>query len=425
MYHVHLRGKALLHSYRSALINLLCFAYFATLLVTPDSYKYSAVLLALAALLMLPSTYQSLLRPPAMLITASFVLYFLVTLAFAVPGGHYEQVDMPSRVLLAVVIFACLLKYPPSLKAVLYGCSIGASIVGLIALYQHYGLGIRALSSGGFMSIQVAGMAASLSVFSIFAYIFSCQRSLPTLKKIAFVGVTLGFVATLLSGGRGSWVVTPFVAIWAIIYYRHTLKRRDFIAVTVSAALVIVTAAVPALYRASLVVSDLDRYQHVKSVEIAAEPAAEQQPKIKTSSGTRVELWRTALLLWADNPLTGTGYDRFTEKKQDLVDQHIVDPVVMLFSRAHNQLLEELQVKGIIGGLALVFLLLAPWVATKKIQSKPHSDQGFASIVLRCHIVLIAGYMLTQHYINHHSGILFFTLGVVIFASMALRLERS
>ncbi|MGH2322963.1 hypothetical protein, partial [Enterococcus faecalis] len=75
----------------------------------------------------------------------------------------------------------------------------------------------------GFMSIQVAGMAASLSVFSIFAYIFSCQRSLPTLKKIAFVGVTLGFVATLLSGGRGSWVVTPFVAIWAIIYYRHTL----------------------------------------------------------------------------------------------------------------------------------------------------------------------------------------------------------
>lgn len=360
-----------------------------------------------------------------MLITASFVLYFLVTLAFAVPGGHYEQVDMPSRVLLAVVIFACLLKYPPSLKAVLYGCSIGASIVGLIALYQHYGLGIRALSSGGFMSIQVAGMAASLSVFSIFAYIFSCQRSLPTLKKIAFVGVTLGFVATLLSGGRGSWVVTPFVAIWAIIYYRHTLKRRDFIAVTVSAALVIVTAAVPALYRASLVVSDLDRYQHVKSVEIAAEPAAEQQPKIKTSSGTRVELWRTALLLWADNPLTGTGYDRFTEKKQDLVDQHIVDPVVMLFSRAHNQLLEELQVKGIIGGLALVFLLLAPWVATKKIQSKPHSDQGFASIVLRCHIVLIAGYMLTQHYINHHSGILFFTLGVVIFASMALRLERS
>ncbi|MGZ7289203.1 O-antigen ligase family protein, partial [Streptococcus pyogenes] len=96
-----------------------------------------------------------------------------------------------------------------------------------------------------------------------------------------------------------------------------------------------------------MVVSDLDRYQHVKSVEIAAEPAAEQQPKIKTSSGTRVELWRTALLLWADNPLTGTGYDRFTEKKQDLVDQHIVDPVVMLFSRAHNQLLEELQVKGI------------------------------------------------------------------------------
>ncbi|WP_158074983.1 O-antigen ligase family protein [Salinivibrio sp. PR919] len=410
---------------RQTLINFLCFAYFATLLATPDSYKYIAILLALTALALLPRTYRFLKSPPALLVTASFMLYFLVTLAFAVPSGQYEQLDMPSRVLLAVIIFACLLRYPPSLKAVLYGCSIGASVVGVIALYQHYGMGIRALSSGGFMSIQVAGMAASLSVFSIFAYIFGCQRSLPVLKKIAFVGITLGFVATLLSGGRGAWVVTPFVALWAVIYYRNTFNRRDYMAMAASVTLIVVTAIVPALHRAGLVFSDLDQYQTVKSVELATEQAPEMKPKIKTSSGTRVELWRTAWLLWTDNPLTGTGYDRFTEKKQDLVDQRIVDPVVMLFSRAHNQLLEELQIKGIIGGLALVFLLLAPWVATKKIQCKPHSDQGFACVVLRCHIVLIAGYMLTQHYINHHSGILFFTLGVVIFASMALRLERS
>ncbi|OOF02139.1 hypothetical protein BZG80_13325 [Salinivibrio sp. MA440] len=425
---------------RQTLVSSLCFAYFATLLITPDAYKYIAVGLALVALILLPGTWKALKSRPALLIAGAFLLYVIVTVAFALPDWHYEQMDMPSRLLLAIMVFALLLTTPPSLKAVLYGCAIGASAVGLIALYQHYMLDIRALASGGFMPIQVAGMAASLSIFSIFAYIYSCQHALPTLKKLAFFGITLGFIATLLSGGRGSWVITPFVALWAVIYYRKAFSPKDYVAMAASIVLIIATALVPALNRAGLVFSDLNQYQQAtqtiaptqstENTPTSATPAptsegeqAANTPTVKSSSGIRVELWKTALHLFSDNPIAGTGYTHYTQHKQQVVDQGYVDPIVMHFSRAHNQLLEELQVKGLIGGITLLFLLIAPWLATKKVHVPARPANQLAAVMLRCHVVLIAGYMLTQHYINHHSGILFFSLGVVIFASMALRGE--
>lgn len=432
---------------RRQLTSLLCLAYFATLLITPESYKYVGILLAVTALLMLPSTWQALKTRPAMLISGSLVFYFLVTLAFALPGGHYTQLDMPSRVLLAILILALLLTYPPSLKAILYGCGIGASVAGSIALYQHYILDIRALSTGGFMPIQVAGMAAGLSVFSIFAYIYSCQLRLPTLKAIAFLGITLGFIATLLSGGRGSWVITPFVALWALVYYRKVFSRRDYVAMGASIALLIATALVPALNRAGLVLSDLARYEQVTETPMHPEPVSQPKasspqyksqstkaniesatlptPRVGSSSGIRLELWKAALLIAAENPITGAGYTHIMAAKQRLVEQGYSDAVIVGSSRAHNQYLEELQVKGLIGFGTLIFLLVTPWVVTRSIRDNQTNSIPFSVVLLRCHLILIAGYMLTQHYINHHSGILFFSMGVVIFASIAIRGEES
>ncbi|OOE93485.1 hypothetical protein BZG76_05700 [Salinivibrio sp. AR647] len=447
---------------RRQLTSLLCLAYFATLLITPESYKYVGILLAVTALIMLPSTWQALKTRPAMLISGSLVLYFVVTLAFALPGGHYTQLDMPSRVLLAILIFALLLTYPPSLKAVFYGCGIGASVAGSIALYQHYILDIRALSTGGFMPIQVAGMAAGLSVFSIFAYIYSCQRRLPTLKAIAFLGITLGFIAILLSGGRGSWVITPFVALWALVYYRKVFSRRDYVAMGASIALIIATALVPALNRAGLVLSDLARYEQVTETPMHPEPVSQPPvsqppvsqppvsqppvsqpkasspqdksqsteanigsatlptPRVGSSSGIRLELWKAALLIAAENPITGAGYTNIMAAKQRLVEQGYSDAVIVGSSRAHNQFLEELQVKGLIGFGTLIFMLSAPWIVTRKGKRNGSPENQLAIVLLRCHLILVAGCMLTQHYINHHSGILFFSLGVVIFASMAI-----
>jgi len=443
----------LILNWRQNMTSFLCLLYFSTLLLTPSSYKYVAILLSVISITMLSVSYGALKSRPAILITGSLLSYFLVTLVFSLSSGHYDQLDMPSRVLIAIIIFALLLQYPPSLKSVLYGCCIGASVVGLIALYQHYILNIRALSTGGFMPIQAAGMAASLSVFSIFAYIYGCQNRLKALKIIAFLGITLGFIATLLSGGRGSWVITPFVALWAITHYRKSFKFQDYMLILVSAILIVAMAVIPALSRAGLVLSELSHYHEITTTvptsenatklrdKVTKQPKMESNPKpdntslsqpadlktndsltpqITSSSGIRVELWKTALYLFAEHPITGTGYQHLSKAKQELVEKGKVDPIVLNFSRAHNQLLEELQVKGLIGGLTLAILVLTPWFSTLNIQCKNRSDAKLAVVLLRCHLVLISGYMLTQHYINHHSGILFYSLPLIIFASIAI-----
>jgi len=425
--------RLLLTASHRKLTSSLCLTYFATLLVTPESYKYVAALLAIIALFMLPITWQTLKSRPAMLVSGSLLLYFLVTLVFALPSGHYTQLDMPSRTLLATLVFALLLTYPPSLKSIFYGCSLGASVVGVIALYQHYVLDIRALSTNGYMSIQAAGMTASLSVFSIFAYVYSCQQRLSILKAIAFLGVTLGFSATLFSGGRGAWIITPFVALWAAIYYRKTFSGRDYLAIVTSVALIAAMTLVPALNRAGLILSDMESYERVTNTTLATQPTSHQEkepvitqtPLISNSLGIRLELWKAALLIAAEHPITGAGYSNTTEAKQRLVEQGDSDAIIVSSSRAHNQFLEELQVKGLIGFGTLIFLLVTPWVVTRSIRDNQTNSIPFSVVLLRCHLILIAGYMLTQHYINHHSGILFFSMGVVIFASIAIRGEES
>ncbi|MPX98349.1 O-antigen ligase family protein, partial [Salinivibrio sp. VYel6] len=236
--------------------------------------------------------------------------------------------------------------------------------------------------------------------------------------------------ATLLSGGRGSWVVTPFVALWTLIYYRKVFARRDYVAIAISVTLILSTTLVPALNRAGLVLSDLARYERVTKTPVRPEPVSQPKvaspqdknqsaeadiesatlptPHVGSSSGIRLELWKAALLIAVENPMTGAGYTNTMAAKQRLVEQGYSDAIILGSPRAHNQYLEELQVKGLVGLSTLIFLFTAPWLATKRQTKTPSLENQLAVVLLRCHLILIAGYMLTQHYLNHHSGILFF-----------------
>jgi Lipid A core - O-antigen ligase and related enzymes len=230
-------------------------------------------------------------------------------------------------------------------------------------------------------------------------------------------------------------VITPFVALWALVYYRKVFSRRDYVAMGASIALIIATSLVPALNRAGLVLSDLARYEQVTETPMRPEPVSQPPvsqpkasspqdksqsteanigsatlptPRVGSSSGVRLELWKAALLIAAENPITGAGYTNIMAAKQKLVDQGYSDAVIVGSSRAHNQYLEELQVKGLIGFGTLIFMLSAPWIATRKGKRNGSPENQLSIVLLRCHLILVAGCMLTQHYINHHSGILFF-----------------
>ncbi|MDR2174157.1 MAG: O-antigen ligase family protein [Burkholderiales bacterium] len=79
-----------------------------------------------------------------------------------------------------------------------------------------------------------------------------------------------------------------------------------------------------------------------------------------TSIGTRFELWRGSVMALKQEPLGG-GYWKRAQIIAEAVEQHRLDPVALHYSQInmHNELLEELSLRGVLGGVLLLWVYFA------------------------------------------------------------------
>jgi O-antigen ligase len=166
--------------------------------------------------------------------------------------------------------------------------------------------------------------------------------------------------------------------------------------------------------RVNIAYSDITSY---------TDKAIDTKKRTDTSVGTRFELWKSASYSFLDKPILGQGFgDNLNQAKMTQVKKGLVAPVVLGYTRAHNQFFEDLQKKGILGLIILVALFLVPLSVFRKCyrdQSLDTESRYFA-LMGQCHVIAMMGYCLTQHYLNHHSGIVFYVTGTAIFASLCI-----
>ena len=380
----------------------LIFLFSATLLVTGKSYSYIAMLFCIISLFALPITLKNKIPSDFYKIGWALNGYFFITaLSLAWNGGKLNNLDMPSRTLLILPIFIFLLSYPPKKEWVFRGILIGSVASGLIALFHQQILHIRPFTDFGYMVIQTGDMAMSLGVFSLIISINYFKNKSSLLAFAALTSSFLGILASLISGARGGWVITPFVLLWLLI------KNRDLISKKVVISIIFVAIAISSLSY-HVVESRVDKvFNELTQLT--------EKNNANTSSGTRVELWKSGLYAFASKPIFGVGYQDRQSFKKKLVANNQVDKIVLSFSRLHNSFIEELSIKGIIGFTALMIFFLIPFylfLARGNIKNNVFSQLGVA------HIILVMGYCLTQNYINHHSGMLQYLMFVIIFYAM-------
>lgn len=396
----------------SVMTSLLAAAFFASLTLTPNSYSFVALLMALISLVFIPKTFRVFTRPYAKAISFSLLLYWLLYLfAFLYHKDSISSIDIPSRALLAIFSFWLFLTYPPRLTWVMVGISIGAISSGIIAIIHTYVFHLRAFAHSGYMVIQIGGICAWLAALSVVSFIYFHHKSNKRLTYVALAGAGLALAACLLSGARGSWVPTPFVLVMTLWVARQYVNRKMLISLLVvwSAAFII---SVPQItHRVDAVVSDLSKYKNKNAV---------------TSSGIRLELWKSALYAASESPLVGFGHDKLLDVKQAQIEQGLVDGIIMGYDRAHNQFLEELQTKGIIGlvGIILVFGIPFSLFATRIFSAQENTDLFFSSMLGGIHILMVSGFSLTQHYLAHHSGTLMYFFGTAILSALVIHFNK-
>ncbi|MBW3697592.1 O-antigen ligase family protein [Vibrio sp. T187] len=381
--------------------------FFSCLLFTGSSYKIAAIPLLLVALFSLPWTVRYRVTSETGLTIFALLGYFLITaLSLLIYGGDLGQLDMPSRVILAAIVILYVTHTPPSIDIVFYFICLGASLAGVMAIYHYLTVGGRAFYGNGYMVIQAGGIASSLALLSIVAVIYAKHIDDRVLVAVSTVSAILGLLATFLTGARGSWVLIPVIIVSLSYIYRHYFSFRSKAIAILSATIIIALSYSTIEPRISSMLSDIHSYQNNNS---------------KTSSGFRLEMWKSAAYSAIDKPIFGQGFDGVKNAKKEQVEKGLVDKSVLDYKRAHNQFFEELQTKGLTGLITMfAFFGVPAYFLWKKIKQSPSRDDNyFFAVAGVVHIVSVVGFSLTQHYLAHHSGILFYSIGTAIFFGAA------
>ncbi|MGF1685280.1 O-antigen ligase family protein [Photobacterium japonica] len=407
-------SRIMLVSILTAGFPLLCLAY-------GKGYNLAASLLLLTSLFFIPQWKKIKITSEVKLIIATFSLYFgSYVLSTLLHHDELSKIDQPSRIVLALFVFALLLRYPPKINWLFNGILLGSALAGLTAIYHVFGLDLARAFTGldtwylsGYMPIQSGNMAMTLAIMSLAIAVYHLKSKQWIPFSWAIIASGLGVLASLLSASRGGWIFLPLTLIYLLMANRHYLNRR------------LLTAIVPVFLLSSAVVAQIPTV-NARVQSAVKEIAQYNQGNEHSSLGIRFELWKSALYTFQEYPLLGAGYGERLELRKHWGDMGLIDKAISRYPiHSHNQYLEDLSVRGITGITALILLFAVPFSIFHR--NLAQAKDALAAAVNQCgavSIILMVGYQLSQAMFRHNSGIIFFSIITVIFLASSLMLKQ-
>ncbi|WP_318436117.1 O-antigen ligase family protein [Photobacterium leiognathi] len=412
---------------REIIISLLVASFPILCLAYGKGYNLPPILLLVAALGFCWQFNKVNYTTQVKWVLSSFGIYFLTYLASTLYyGGSFSEIDMPSRIVLVLPIFLLLLLYPPKVNILTSGFIIGSIIAGVVAMIHIYDFKIgRAFSDSlksihpslkGYMPIQSGNMAMTLGLISLTISLYYLDQKSWWKFTLSLIAAFLGIYASFLSGSRGGWVFLPI----AIVYL--AVSNRQFITKKIALiSIVILGAAVFSIGQNKEITSRLDAatYQIIQYQKGHDE---------NSSLGTRFELWKSAIYTTEQHPIIGAGYHGREILREKWAHEGLVNAQVIknfLDSHSHNQFLEDLSVRGIIGLVALLAIFIIPLGIFIKNHNIANSPQQ--KMINQCgaiSVIMMIGYCLSQAMFRHNSGMIFYSLMTVILLATSISMRE-
>ncbi|WP_305417010.1 O-antigen ligase family protein [Photobacterium leiognathi] len=412
---------------REIIISLLVASFPILCLAYGKGYNLPPILLLVAALGFCWQFNKVNYTTQVKWVLSSFGIYFLTYLASTLYyGGSFSEIDMPSRIVLVLPIFLLLLLYPPKVNILTSGFIIGSIIAGVVAMIHIYDFKIgRAFSDlyksihpslKGYMPIQSGNMAMTLGLISLTISLYYLDQKSWWKFTLSLIAALLGIYASFLSGSRGGWVFLPF----AIIYL--AFSNRQFISKKIAIfSIIVLGTAVFSLSQNTEIKTRLN--------EATQEIVQYQKGHNETSSlGARFELWKSAIYTTEQHPIIGAGYQGREVLREKWAHEGLVNAQVIknfLDSHSHNQFLEDLSVRGIIGLAALLAIFIIPLsIFIKNHRIANSSQQKMINQCGAISVIMMIGYCLSQAMFRHNSGMIFYSLMTVILLATSISMRE-
>jgi O-antigen ligase len=250
-----------------------------------------------------------------------------------------------------------------SLRRFSWAVVIIATVMAIDALLNYPGVGKVAFVSALGSNYIALARAGGFGLLTTLTFLLPTERR-PLVRLSLWVMAALQLWATLSAGARGPVLalILAFLFFFALSARGFPRLRIDRFALRLGVVMLFVVIILAA------VAQDLFSTLTFRSQILVTEGG--------TSVATRLDLYRTAIELWADSPIWGSGTGQFGVA--------VAGEDIRLYP--HNIVLELGAETGIIGVLGFVTMI---GLAFTKGFICLHSEKGFAKIVAR--YLLVAG----------------------------------
>lgn len=338
----------------------------------------------------------------------TLLFYFSIfVLSWLIHDGKIRELDNPSRAILLIPVFILLLKTPPKLSTFLWSVPLGSVLAGFMAIYDKFILQSEAAFSSRIMYIQGGDIAMSLGLFSMAIALYFWQKTQRKQSALCILAALFGIWGSILSTARGGWPALPIILIALLWMYRRNLSKTFFITLIGLFAIAIIGIAQMPNNRMSerFAAAQYDIQQYL------------DQGNGSTSVGARFDMWQSVFIMVQEKPILGWGTQGAGQKRHQLADQGVISQYAGQFTHAHNQYLDDLSKRGIVGLAAFLAIFVIP---LRRFMQGLKSDSAETKLIAALgtiHVLAVMIYSLSQGFFTHNSGNLFyFFLTIVWYA---------
>lgn len=399
------------------LTSICVFLFSALALAVNSGYSLGAVTLLLASIYLLWKRPRLNMQQRDYLMMGTLLLYFFIyTANMLYHADPTRELDIPLRALLAAPVMLLLIAYPPRTAAWWGGLAVGAIGGAALASWQLLMLDMLRPQAATSNAIHYGNVSILLGMLCLCGLGWARASS----YRLAWISLLLaggmaGILGSIISGSRGGWLALPVCGCVFSFYYSK--GRSTYYLAALMSVLVAVSIS-------AYMLPDSPVPQRVK---VALEDIKEfkDNDNATTSIGQRLEMWRTAWALSDEHIWLGMGRSGYLDAKQKLADEGKMDVSVKDYTNAHNDYLDALVKRGIIGLAALLALFLVPLALfARALRHGSASARPFALAgVILCSCYMIFG--LTTSSLTLNIGIIMLIFPMVILWALLRQQERT
>ena len=278
------------------------------------------------------------------------VLHFLIMLFSIIiadePTTSLIHTGRKIQFLLAPLVALAIYIVDPPMRILQFYIKVGTIIIGIIVISElFFTLGSNRLS--GMFNPNIFG---DIAVFMTLFSVSGVSRESNKEYIVSILALLFGIVAIVFSGSRGSTLLFLFLlSIYATIIWLYASKHnRRYLYIVVLALFSFFTlySGTGASERMQKITQDIQQW--------------ESRENLKTSNGSRLEMYKSGIQAYADSPWFGYGYRNSNYVASRYVENREMQKIIYGFSHLHNTYLTHMVNAGVLGLISLLMVFLLP-----------------------------------------------------------------